>query len=156
MIELKVNGARHQVDVPHDRTLLSVLRDELDLTGTKYGCGEGECAACTVLVDGQPTLACQTSVGDVIGKVILTIEGLAPSGKLHPLQQAFIDLDAMQCGYCTPGFLMAGVALLKRKPNPTEQEITQALEGHVCRCAVYTRITAAVQQAAAKMRGGPR
>ena len=156
MIELKVNGTRHRVDVERDRTLLSVLRDELDLTGTKYGCGEGECAACTVLVDGKPTLSCQTSVGRVTGKEITTIEGLAKDGRLHPLQQAFIDLDAMQCGYCTPGFLMAGVALLKKNPNPSEQEIAQTLEGHVCRCAVYQRIIAAVQQAAQKMRGGAR
>lgn len=156
MIELNVNGVRHRVEVDPDRTLLSVLRSELDLTGTKYGCGEGMCAACTVLMNGEPTLSCQTPVKLAVGKQIVTIEGLAPAGHLHPLQQAFIDLDAMQCGYCTPGMLMASVALLRKTPDPSAQQIAKALEGHICRCSAYQRIIAAVQHAARVMRGGAR
>lgn len=156
MIELTVNGTKHRLEVEADRTLLSVLRDELDLTGTKYGCGEGRCGACTVLLDGEPALACQIPVSRAQGKTIVTIEGLAPPGHLHPLQQAFIDLDAMQCGYCTPGMLMAGAALLRKHRHPSEQQIVEALDGHICRCAVYGRIIAAVQQAATKMGGGGR
>lgn len=156
MVELSVNGIRHRLEVDPDRTLLGVLRDELDLTGTKYGCGEGVCGACTVLVDGEPTRACQTAVKSLQGKKIVTIEGLAPKGRLHPLQQAFIDLDAMQCGYCTPGMIMAGVALLNKNRNPTAVQISEALEGHICRCAVYQDIIAAVRQAGQRMRGGAR
>ena len=154
MLELNVNGTRHRVEADPERTLLSVLRNELDLAGTKFGCGEGMCGACTVLVDGETALACQTPVKAVVGKKIITIEGLAPSGKLHPIQQAFIDLDAMQCGYCTPGMIMASVALLKKNHNPTEQQIAAELEGHICRCGVYQRIIAAVERAALVMRGG--
>jgi isoquinoline 1-oxidoreductase alpha subunit len=156
VVELIVNGVRRRVDVDPDRTLLSVLRDELDLTGTKYGCGEGMCGACTVLLDGEPTLSCQMPVKNAQGKAITTVEGLARDGHLHPLQQAFIDLDAMQCGYCTPGLIMAGVALLHNNHDPTAQQIAAELEGHVCRCGVYQRIIAAVQQAAGVMRGGGR
>ncbi len=154
MLDLTVNGTRHSVDVDPARTLLSVLRTELDLTGTKYGCGEGLCGACSVLVDGEVTLSCQTAVGEVQGKKITTIEGLSTGGKLHPVQQAFIDLDAMQCGYCTPGMILASVALLNSNPNPTAQQIATELEGHICRCGVYQRIVAAVEQAAVAMRGG--
>jgi aerobic-type carbon monoxide dehydrogenase small subunit (CoxS/CutS family) len=114
------------------------------------------CAACTVLLDGDPTLSCQTPVASAQGKKITTLEGLARDGHLHPLQQAFIDLDAMQCGYCTPGLIMAGVALLNKNSNPTAQQIAEELEGHICRCGVYQRIIAAVQQAAKTMRGGAR
>lgn len=156
MIELIVNGTRHQIDVDPERTLLSVLRNELDLTGTKYGCGEGMCGACAVLVDGETALSCQLPVKLVQGKKIITIEGLARNGKLHPVQQAFIDLDATQCGYCTPGMIMASVALLNKNHNPTGQQIATELEGHICRCGVYQRIIAAVEQAAAAMRGGAR
>ena len=156
MIELQVNGVKHQVEVDADRTLVSVLRDELDLTGTKFGCGEGQCGACTVLVDGEAALSCRLLAGDAQGKKITTIEGLATDGHLHPLQQAFIDLDAMQCGVCTPGLIMAGVALLSRNQNPTAQQIAEGLEGHICRCGVYQRIIAAVQRAAEAMRGGAR
>ena len=154
MLELNVNGVVHQVEVDPERTLLSVLRDELDLTGTKYGCGEGMCGACTVLVDGQARMSCQLLAKDAQGKQILTIEGLAADGKLHPLQQAFVDLDAMQCGYCTPGMIMGGVALLNGNRDPSAGQIAEALEGHVCRCAAYHTIIAAVQQAAQQMRGG--
>jgi len=154
MIELRINGSTHRLDVDPQRTLLSVLRDELDLTGTKYGCGEGQCGACTVLLDGEPTLSCQTPVEKAAGKPITTIEGLAQHGKLHPLQQAFIDLDAMQCGYCTPGMILAGVALLNRNPHPSEVDVVEALEGHICRCGTYQRIIEATLQAAATMGGG--
>ena len=156
MVELRVNGAVHALEVDADRTLLSVLRDELDLTGTKYGCGEGQCGACTVLVDGKPVRSCVTPVGSVAGKPITTIEGLAKDGALHPLQQAFIDLDAMQCGYCTPGMILECVALLQAKPDPTDGQIAEALEGHICRCGTYQRIRAAVHRAAELMRGGAR
>jgi len=117
--ELLVNGGRRRIDADADRTLLSVLRDDLDLTGAKYGCGEGQCAACTVLIDGVAAKSCITKVGAVAGKKIVTIEGLAPGGSLHPVQQAFLDADALQCGYCTPGMILGAVALLRRTPNPT-------------------------------------
>jgi len=156
MVKLRVNGSVHKVDADAERSLLSVLRDELDLTGTKYGCGEGQCGACTVLVDGKPTLSCQLPVGRAEGKRITTIEGLAKDGVLHPLQQAFIDLDAMQCGYCTPGMILAGVALLAKNRDPSDAQIVEALEGHLCRCGTYQRITAAVHQAAQVMKGGAR
>jgi len=156
MVELRVNGSTHRVDVAPERTLLSVLRDELDLTGTKYGCGEGQCGACTVLVNGKPARSCLLPVASAEGKDIATIEGLATDGRLHPLQEAFIELDAMQCGYCTPGLIMASVALLADNPDPSEEAITKALEGHICRCGVYQRIVAAVRQAAQAMKGGAR
>ena len=140
--ELLVNGARRRIDADADRTLLSVLRDDLDLTGTKYGCGEGQCAACTVLVDGVATKSCITKVGAVAGKHIVTIEGLAPEGKLHPVQEAFLDADALQCGYCTPGMILGAVALLRRTPNPSEAEIVTGMNGHICRCGTYPRIVA--------------
>jgi aerobic-type carbon monoxide dehydrogenase small subunit (CoxS/CutS family) len=156
MVELRVNGAVHALDVGADRTLLSVLRDELDLTGTKYGCGEGQCGACTVLIGGKPTRSCMTPVGSVAGKPVTTIEGLAKDGALHPLQQAFIDLDAMQCGYCTPGMILECVALLAANSDPSDEQIAEALEGHICRCGTYQRIREAVHRAAEVMKGGPR
>jgi aerobic-type carbon monoxide dehydrogenase small subunit (CoxS/CutS family) len=148
--ELDVNGTRRRLDVDAGRTLLSVLREDLDLTGTKYGCGEGQCAACTVLVDGQPTLACITMVGEVAGKRIVTIEGLAPAGKLHPVQEAFLEADAMQCGYCTSGMILGAVALLRSKPNPSDAEIVSGMNGHICRCGTYPRIARAIHAAAGK------
>lgn len=146
--ELDVNGSKRRVDADSNRTLLSVLRDNLDLTGTKYGCGEGQCAACTVLVDGQATKSCITKAGSVAGKRIVTIEGLAQNGKLHPVQQAFLDADALQCGYCTPGMIMGAVSLLRRTPNPSEAEIVSGMNGHVCRCGTYSRIVVAIRAAA--------
>ena len=146
-IQLDVNGRRHAVDVDPARTLLSVLRDELALTGTKYGCGEGQCGACTVLLDGQAVHACVTPVSSAAGAPVTTIEGLEREGRLHPLQQAFVDEGALQCGYCTPGMIMAGVALLHDKPSPTADEIGRAMEGNVCRCGTYPRIVAAIQRA---------
>lgn len=128
--------------------LLWVLRDELELTGTKYGCGEGQCGACTVLIDGAPVRSCMTRLSVVAGKEITTIEGLEQNGKLHPLQEAFIEADALQCGYCTPGMILSSVALLKKTPQPSEPEIRRALQGNVCRCGTYPRIISAVQMAA--------
>jgi aerobic-type carbon monoxide dehydrogenase small subunit (CoxS/CutS family) len=145
---LEVNGAGHRVEVPAERSLLSVLRDELDLTGTKYGCGEGQCGACTVLLDGRPVRSCRTSVDSVSKKKITTIEGLEQNGHLHPVQQAFLDSEAFQCAYCTSGMIISAVGLLGRTPNPTEEEIRNHMNGNVCRCGIYSRIIAAVQQAA--------
>jgi aerobic-type carbon monoxide dehydrogenase small subunit (CoxS/CutS family) len=147
-IEIEVNGIRHQVDAEPDRRLLTVLRDELDLTGTKYGCGEGQCGACTVLIDGAPARSCQTRASAMAGHRITTIEGLEENGRLHPLQQAFLDVEAMQCGYCTAGMILSGVALLSKNSNPDEAAIMQAMQGNVCRCGTYPRIVAAVRLAA--------
>ena len=155
--EIKVNGSVRRIDADADRSLLSVLRDDLGLTGSKYGCGEGRCGACTVLVDGEAAHSCLARVGAVEGKAVTTIEGLEDSsGRLHPLQQAFLELGAMQCGYCTPGMIMAGVGLLGRNPDPGEAEIVSAMQGSICRCGTYPRIVAAVRRAVAIKRGGGR
>jgi aerobic-type carbon monoxide dehydrogenase small subunit (CoxS/CutS family) len=154
--ELHVNGEALHVDADSERTLLSVLRDDLDLTGTKYGCGEGQCGACTVWLDGFPARSCHTSVGDAAQKKITTVEGLERDGRLHPLQQAFLDAGAMQCAYCTSGMIMSGAALLRRNSNPSEEEIVRFMEGNICRCGTYRRIIAAIQQAGKAMRGGTR
>ncbi|MBS1812273.1 MAG: (2Fe-2S)-binding protein [Acidobacteria bacterium] len=148
MVELQVNGNKHRVEVDDEQSLLSVLRDDLDLTGTKYGCGEGQCGACTVLLDGQPTRSCRMPAVNVGSKPITTIEDLEQNGRLHPLQQAFLDHGAMQCGYCISGMLMSGAGLLKKNPQPTEAEILRAMEGNICRCGTYPRIVAAIKQAA--------
>ncbi len=148
MLELHVNGAVHRVESAPRRNLLGVLRDELGLTGSKYGCGEGQCGACTVMIDGVPARSCVTIVGAVAGKQITTIEGLAQDGQLHPLQQAFLDAGAMQCGYCTPGMIMAGAALLQSNPAPSTDQIVEAMQGNICRCGTYMRIMAAIRQAA--------
>src|SRR5581483_5880358 len=138
--ELQVNGTRRRLNADSDRTLLSVLRDDLDLTGTKYGCGEGQCGACTVLIDGMPAHSCRVKVGTVAGRQITTIEGLEKDGTLHPVQEAFLEVGAMQCGYCTPGMIMAGVGLLKKNPHPTAEEIVKHMQGNICRCGTYPRI----------------
>ena len=148
ILELQVNGTMRRVEIDGERSLLNVLRDELDLTGAKYGCGEGQCGACTVLVDGRAARSCLTQAASVEGKQITTIEGLERNGKLHPLQEAFLAVDAMQCGYCTTGMIMSGVGLLKKTPNPTEAEIMRAMEGNICRCGTYHRVVAAIRQAA--------
>jgi aerobic-type carbon monoxide dehydrogenase small subunit (CoxS/CutS family) len=153
-MELIVNQKRMRIALDSDRMLLWVLRDELELTGSKYGCGEGQCGACTVLIDGAPVRSCVTRVSAVAGKQITTIEGLAQNGKLHPLQEAFIQADAMQCGYCTPGMIVSAAGLLKKNPHPNEAEIRAGLEGNVCRCGTYPRIVAAVQMAERMMTGG--
>jgi nicotinate dehydrogenase subunit A len=150
--ELVVNGERRRVDADPRRMLLSVLREDLDLTGAKYGCGEGQCGACTVLVDGQAARSCLLKLGALAGKSVTTVEGLEAGGRLHPLQQAFLDAGAMQCGYCTAGMIVAGASLLRKNPDPDEGEIRHALEGNICRCGTYTRIVAAVRAAAAGTR----
>jgi nicotinate dehydrogenase subunit A len=154
--QLHVNGSVHHLDVDPERSLLGVLRDNLDLTGAKYGCGEGRCGACTVLVDGQAVRSCLTRVGAVAGQPITTIEGLEHEGKLHPLQQAFLDLGAMQCGYCTPGMIMSGVALLTKDPDPETAAIVRGMEGNICRCGTYLRIVSAIRKAAESQKGGAR
>jgi len=146
--ELNVNGKPLRVDADDARSLLTVLRDDLDLTGCKYGCGEGQCGACTVLLDGKAIRSCITPVGDCQGKQLSTIEGLEADGKLHPLQEAFLNVGAMQCGYCTAGMIMSGVALLKANPHPSQPEISHSLQGNICRCGTYSRIVQAVRQAA--------
>src|SRR5882724_8940935 len=152
--ELHVNGMSRRLDVDADRSLLSVLRDDLDLTGAKYGCGEGQCGACTVLLDGAAVRSCQTPARAAQGKAITTIEGLASEGRMHPMQQAFIDADAMQCGYCTPGMILAATSFLRKNPKPTAGDIARGLQGNVCRCGTYPRIVAAVRMAAQTLKGG--
>lgn len=154
--ELHVNGTNHRIDADPDRSLLSVLRDDLDLTGSKYGCGEGQCGACTVLIDGQATRSCVTRMGAAAGKKVITIESLEQHGRLHPIQEAFLDAEAFQCAYCTSGMIMSGFALLSKNSNPTEQEIIRFMEGNICRCGTYPRIVAAIRKAAQSMKGGGR
>ena len=148
--ELNINGAARAVDVAPDRTLLGVLRDDLDLTGAKYGCGEGRCGACTVLVDGEPVHSCLARVGAVAGKAITTIEGLSPETK-HPVQQAWLAEDVPQCGYCQSGQIMAAAAFLKEHPTPTDADIDDNLT-NICRCGTYVRIRRAIHRAAALMK----
>jgi aerobic-type carbon monoxide dehydrogenase small subunit (CoxS/CutS family) len=146
--KLQINGAQVHLSADQDAHLLEVLRDDLGLTGAKYGCGEGRCGACTVLVDGEPVRSCVTKLGAVAASAITTIEGLEQDGKLHPLQQAFLDQGAMQCGYCTCGMIMSGVALLRKYPDPTPAEVIEFMNGNICRCGTYPRILAAVSEAA--------
>ena len=147
-ITLKVNGAEHRVPAADDEMLLYVLRDRLNLTGTKYGCGEGQCGACTVLIDGRPTRSCQMHATAVSGRKITTIEGLETDGKLHPVQQAFLEEEAFQCSYCTPGMILSAVGLLKANPKPSDEEIVRGMNGNICRCGTYPRIVAAIRRAA--------
>jgi nicotinate dehydrogenase subunit A len=153
-ISFQVNGSARETSAVAERSLLSILRDDLKLTGCKYGCGEGECGACTVLVDGQTTRSCVTTIGDCSNKSITTIEGLASGDKLHPVQQAFLDAGAMQCGYCTTGMIMSGVGLLAKHPLPSREQIVEGLNGNICRCCTYPRIIAAIQRAAVLTKGG--
>jgi nicotinate dehydrogenase subunit A len=153
--QLKVNGKVLRIDADAQWTLLSVLRDQLDLTGTKYGCGEGQCGACTVLIDGTAKRSCRTQIGTVGENEVTTIEGLASGEHLHPLQQAFLDEGAMQCAYCTSGMIMSATALLNSNPSPSTDDIVQAMEGNICRCGTYPRIVSAIQKAA-KALPGPR
>jgi nicotinate dehydrogenase subunit A len=146
--QLNVNGSPRVVDADADASLLGVLRDQLDLTGSKYGCGEGQCGACTVLIDGRARRSCITPVGAVGGKAITTIEGLAKGDELHPVQQSFLDQAAMQCAYCTSGMIMTAVSVLNANSNPSEAEIWHSMEGNICRCGTHPRIVAAVQSAA--------
>ena len=154
-LDLNVNGTLRAVDVDPARTLLSVLREELELPGTKYGCGEGQCGACTVLLDERAVRSCMTPVSRATRARITTIEGVERDGALHPLQQAFIDEGALQCGYCTPGMIMSGMALLSATPSPSQTEIARALEGNVCRCGTHPRVIAAVQRASGSRAGAP-
>jgi aerobic-type carbon monoxide dehydrogenase small subunit (CoxS/CutS family) len=147
IIRLTVNGQLRSVDTEPERPLLDVLREDLGLTGTKYGCGEGQCRACTVLMDGKPIASCVTPARVAQGKKVTTIEGLADGGKLHPVQQAFLEEDAMQCGYCTPGMIMRTVSLLESNPRPTEAQIIEGLNGNLCRCSGYVRVIEAVKRA---------
>jgi aerobic-type carbon monoxide dehydrogenase small subunit (CoxS/CutS family) len=150
---LHINGREQRVDVPASESLLTVLRSELDLTAAKYGCGEGQCGACTVLVDGQAVRSCVLAVSTLGGKKVTTLEGLAPGGALHPLQEAFAREDAMQCGYCTAGMIMSAVALLSRQPAPSEEQVVRGMNGNICRCGSYPRIVAAIRSAASGGRG---
>jgi aerobic-type carbon monoxide dehydrogenase small subunit (CoxS/CutS family) len=142
---LNINGKKMTLDVDSTVSLLSVLRNDLGLTGSKYGCGEGQCGACTVLLDGQPARSCITQVGRAVGKQIMTIEGLEKDGHLHPLQEAFIKADAMQCAFCTSGMIMSGAALLSKTPRPNRDEIISGMNGNICRCGTYQRIVSAIE-----------
>jgi aerobic-type carbon monoxide dehydrogenase small subunit (CoxS/CutS family) len=148
LIRLTVNQRVYEVEVPPGLSLLNVLRDDLDLTGTRYGCGHGVCGACVVIVDGVATPSCQLTVEAASGASILTIEGLSRNGTLHAVQRAFVDEDAMQCGYCTSGMIMSAVALLAETPHPGDDRIREALAPHLCRCGVYGRVLRAVNKAA--------
>ena len=150
-LEIEVNGKRYSVQYDPETPLLSVLRDELGLAGSKYGCGEGQCGACTVLLAGTPRRSCQIPVSAAAGKPITTIEGLEKAGNLHPVQQAFLDAGAFQCAYCTPGMIMSSVGLLQSNPNPSDAEIAQFLQGNICRCGTHPRIVEAVHRAAKSM-----
>jgi len=152
--ELRVNGKKLALHADAEASLLSVLRDQLDLTGAKYGCGEGQCGACTVLVDGVATRSCIKPVGEVASKEITTIEGLEKNGKLHPLQEAFLEVGAMQCGYCTCGMILSGVALLEKNADPSVNDIVRSMDGNICRCGTYARIIAALLKAAKTMKEG--
>ena len=153
-MQLHVNGDTYRLNVAATRSLLDVLREELGLCGTKYGCGEGECGACTVLLDGEPVRSCVTTLADAAGQKIRTIEGLADAHGLHPVQQAFVDKLGLQCGYCVPGQIMRTVALLNRHSEPTTEQITEALDGNICRCCNYINIRLSIEEAARRLRSG--
>jgi aerobic-type carbon monoxide dehydrogenase small subunit (CoxS/CutS family) len=146
-MKISVNGTVHTIRSEKDESLLNVLREELSLTGTKYGCGEAQCGACTVLIDGNAIRSCITPVSAAENKRVTTIEGLEKNGKLHPVQEAFLKVDVFQCGYCAPGMIMSSVALLEKKAKPSEDEIVLAMNGNVCRCGTYPRIVQAIQEA---------
>jgi carbon-monoxide dehydrogenase small subunit len=151
-IVFQLNGKKTEVRIDPSQTLLSVLRNHFGLTGTKYGCGMGFCGSCTVLVDNQAERSCALSVGEIAGKKVTTIEGLAQNGKLHPVQEAFVEHDALQCGYCTPGMIMNATGLLLKNPDPSEMQIREGMEDNLCRCGAHVRILAAVQTAAKEMK----
>lgn len=156
LIRFSFNGKSTALEVDEERMLLWVLRTELGLTGTKFGCGEGFCGSCTVLVDGRPERSCQLPMSDVAGRKIVTIEGLAKDGKLNPVQMAFVDHDALQCGFCTPGMILNAYGLLLENPKPTRQQILDHMEDNLCRCGAHVRIVEAIETAAAEMRKGVR
>ena len=153
-ITFQLNGKKTEANIDPTQTLIWALRDHFGLTGTKYGCGSGFCGSCTVLIDDEPVRSCQVAVGDVIGKKVVTIEGLATNGKLHPVQKAFVEHDALQCGFCTPGMIMSATSLLRKNPNPTTEEIKAGLEDNLCRCGAHGRIVEAVLTASKEMKGG--
>ncbi len=148
-MKLTINGTDYEVAADPQENLLSVLRNDLDLTGSKYGCGEGACGACTVLINGNATRSCVTAIGTLAGKRITTIEGIARNGELHPVQKVFLSVDVFQCAYCASGMIMSAVSLLNHHPKPDEAEINNAMQGNVCRCGTHTRIVRAIQQASA-------
>jgi len=147
-MELLVNNKKHNVAADENESLLNVLREHLQLTGSKYGCGEGACGACTVLIDGAATRSCITKASAVVGKKIISIEGLAKDDRLHPVQQACLDVDVFQCSYCASGMIMSAVSLLAKKSNPSEEDIITSMQGNICRCGTYVRIVKAIEQAA--------
>ena len=153
-INFTLNGKKTEIVVDPSETLLWVLRNRFDLTGTKFGCGNGYCGACTVLIENEAVRSCTLKAGEVAGKKVITIEGLASDGKLHPVQQAFVDHDALQCGFCTPGMIMNATGLLLKNPSPTIQEIKDGMENNLCRCGAHVRIIQAVQTASKEMKGG--
>jgi aerobic-type carbon monoxide dehydrogenase small subunit (CoxS/CutS family) len=153
-IRFSLNGKKTEITTDPNQTLLWVLRNQLGLTGTKFGCGSGFCGACTILINREPTRSCMLSVSDISGKEVITIEGFARNGKLHPLQKAFIDHDALQCGYCTPGMIMTAAGMLMKNPSVTRQQIIDRLEENLCRCGAHTRIIDAVETAAKELKGG--
>ena len=153
-IQFTLNGSPVSIDVDEERTLLWVLRDDLGLTGAKFGCGEGLCGACTILLDGEAVPSCQLTAGYAAGKKITTIEGLEQDGRLHTVQKAFIKYDALQCGFCTPGMILRAVALLSANPEPSSDQILSAMDGNLCRCGAHVRIIQAVQTASEAMKGG--
>ena len=153
-ISFHLNGKETKVLIDTSQTLLWVLRNHFGLTGTKFGCGMGFCGSCTVLVDNEPLRSCMLSVGDIVGKKIITIEGLAKNGKLHPVQKAFVEHDALQCGYCTSGMIMNATGLLLKNPSPSTQEIKEGMDNNLCRCGAHVRIVEAVHTAAKEMKGG--
>jgi carbon-monoxide dehydrogenase small subunit len=155
-IEFKLNGKPLSFDVDSSRMLLWVLRYDLGLTGTKYGCGEGFCGACTVIVNGKAERSCTLPMKEVAGKAVTTIEGLATNGDLHPLQKAFVEHDALQCGYCTPGMIMNAYSLLSSTPAPSRNQIIESMDGNLCRCGAHRRIIQAIEAAAKELGGGPR
>jgi aerobic-type carbon monoxide dehydrogenase small subunit (CoxS/CutS family) len=153
-IKFQLNGKATEALIDPTQTLLWVLRNHFGLTGTKFGCGMGFCGACTVLIDNEPVRSCQLSVGDAAGKNIVTVEGLAANGKLHPVQKAFVEHDALQCGFCTPGMIMNATGLLMKNPAPSVQQIKEGMENNLCRCGAHMRIIEAVQTASKEMKGG--
>ena len=152
-VQFELNGKQVEAILGRNETLLWALRTQFNLTGTKYGCGEGFCGSCTVLVNDEPVRSCVTPLEDVAGAKVITIEGLAEGDKLHPVQQAFVDNDAMQCGYCTPGMILNATALLKKNPDPTRKEIIDGMDGNLCRCGAHTRIIKAIESASKMMKG---
>ena len=153
-LSFTLNGKKTEVLIDTSQTLLWVLRNNFGLTGTKYGCGNGFCGACTVLVDNEPVRSCQVPVSDIATKNVVTIEGLEKKGKLHPVQKAFIEHEALQCGFCTPGMILTAVGLLMKNPSPTKQQIVDGMEDNLCRCGAYNRIIDAIETAAKEMKGG--